>query len=60
MRNPTDMQTAAAKFAEVCEAYDVLSNSKFSYVDLFSCKQSNLRPLWTLCSEEGNCDTEGW
>lgn len=28
MRNPTDMQTAAAKFAEVCEAYDVLSNSK--------------------------------
>jgi len=28
MRNPTDMQNASAKFAEICEAYDVLSNSK--------------------------------
>lgn len=33
MKNPTDMQTAAAKFAEVCEAYDVLSNSKESLLD---------------------------
>ena len=28
MRNPTDMHTAAVKFAEVSEAYDVLSNCK--------------------------------
>jgi DnaJ-class molecular chaperone len=30
MRNPTDMQISAAKFGEVCEAYDVLSNSKLN------------------------------
>ena len=30
MRNPTDMMSAASRFAEICEAYDVLSDCKFS------------------------------
>jgi len=29
MRNPTDMMSAAARFAEICEAYDVLSDCKW-------------------------------
>lgn len=28
MKNPTDLATNTFKFGEICEAYDVLSNSK--------------------------------
>ena len=32
MRNPTNMATNTAKFNQICEAFDVLSNCKFLLV----------------------------
>ena len=32
LRNPTDIATNSVRFAEICEAFDVLSNRKFKYL----------------------------
>lgn len=32
MKNPSDLATNSSRFSEICEAYDVLSHCKISYI----------------------------
>jgi DnaJ-class molecular chaperone len=38
MKNPTDMATNSYRFAEICESYEVLSNSKLALIGIGSRK----------------------